>query len=92
MSCVLLNVSFRRALVGHNLNNWHNLCASIVHIYLTEENDIFICNFHQNGVFSVRSIYLALINNGYIERNNIIWKLKMPLKVVLTKNNLARRN
>lgn len=50
-------------------------------------------------------MYLALINNGYIERNKIIWKLKMPLKikikifmwyllkdVVLTKDNLARRN
>ena len=46
---------------------------------------------------------LALINNGYIERNKMIWKLKMPLKikifmwylfkrVVLTKDNIARRN
>jgi hypothetical protein len=24
---------------------------------------------------------LALINNGYIERNKMIWKLKMPLKI-----------
>ena len=42
-------------------------------------------------------------NNGYIERNKINWKLKMPLKIkiftwyllkgiVLTKDNLARRN
>ncbi len=48
-------------------------------------------------------MYLALINNGYIDRNKCIWKLKMPLKikifmwyllkgVVLTKDNLARRN
>lgn len=48
-------------------------------------------------------MYVALINNGYIERNKIIWKLKIPLKikifmwyllkgVVLTKNKLARRN
>jgi hypothetical protein len=48
-------------------------------------------------------MYLALINNGSIIRNNIIWRLKIPLKnkifmgymykeVVLTKDNLARRN
>lgn len=90
---------FLRALVGQNVVNWHYQCASIVHIHLTEEN-IFRWNFHQNDQFSVRSIYLALIINGYIERNKIIWKLKICLKikifmlyllkgVVLTKDNLA---
>ena len=59
--------------------------------------------FLQNGQFSVHYMYLALINNGYIERNKFLWKLKMPLKikifmwyllkgVMLTKDNLARRN
>lgn len=67
MSSVLLNVSFRRTLVVQNLASWHNLCASIVHIHLTEENDIFRWDFHQNGQFSVGSMYLALIDNGYIE-------------------------
>nr|AAP54409.2 hypothetical protein LOC_Os10g35080 [Oryza sativa Japonica Group] len=38
-------------------------------------------NYHQNVRFSVKSMYLALINNGYIERNKIVWKLKMPLKI-----------
>jgi hypothetical protein len=48
-------------------------------------------------------MYPALINNESIIRNNIIWRLKIPLKnkifmgymykeVVLTKDNLARRN
>ena len=103
MRSVPLNVSFRRSLVGQNLAYWHELCASIVHIQLNQSSDSFRWNYHQNGIFSVRSMYLALINNGYIERNKIIWKLKMPLKikifmwyllkgVVLTKDNLARRN
>jgi hypothetical protein len=103
ISSVPLNVSFRRALVGHNLTYWHELCTSIIHIQLNHSSDCFIWNYHQSGSFSVRSMYLALINNGYIERNKIIWKLKMPLKikifmwyflkgVVLTKDNLARRN
>ncbi len=66
MSYVSLNVSFRRALVGQDMTNWHNLCASIVHIHLTGDNDIFRWNFHQNGQFSVRSMYLVLINHGYV--------------------------
>ena len=103
MGSVPLNVSFRRALVGQNLVCWHEFCASIVHIQLNDSSDSFRWNFHQNGLFSVRSMYLALINNGYIEINKCIWKLKLPLKikifmwyllkgVVLTKDNLARRN
>ena len=103
MRSVPRNVSFRRALVGQNLIFWYELCASIVHIQLNHSSDCFRWNFNQNGRFSVRLMYLALINNGYIERNKMIWKLKMPLKikifmwyllkgVVLTKDNLARRN
>ena len=72
MRTVLLNVSFRRALVGQNLIRWHNLCDSIVHVNLTEEADIFGWNLHQSGQFPVRSMSLALINNGYIERNKFI--------------------
>jgi hypothetical protein len=48
-------------------------------------------------------MYLALISNGMVIRNNMIWRLKIHLKikifmwyvykeVVLTKDNLARRN
>ena len=101
MAFVPLNVSFRRDLVGQNLTHWHKLCVSIVHIQMNNTSDYFRWNYHQNGQFSVRSMYLALINNGYIDRNKLIWKLKMPLKikifmwyllkgVVLTKDNLAR--
>ncbi len=79
------------------------MCVSIVHIYLNLFSDCFRWNYHQNGMFSVRSMYLALITNAYDERNKYIWKLKMPLKikifiwyllkgVMLSKDNLARRN
>ncbi len=72
MRSVPLNVSFRRALVGQNLEYWHELCASTVHIQLNQFSDCFRWNYHQNGRFLVRSMYLALINNGYIKRNKII--------------------
>ncbi len=70
---------------------------------MNNSSDYFRWSYHQNGRFSVRSMYLALINNGYIDRNKIIWKLKLPFKmkifmwyllkgVVLIKDNLARRS
>jgi hypothetical protein len=48
-------------------------------------------------------MYLAVINNGVVERNREIWQLRVPLKikkfiwylykgVVLTKDNLVKRN
>jgi hypothetical protein len=51
----------------------------------------------------VHSLYLALINNRVIQINTKVWKMKIPLKikifmwyiqkgVVLTKDNLAKRN
>ena len=81
MGSIPLNVSFRRALVGQNLVNWHNLCGSVVHINLTEKDDIFRWNFHKIGHYSVRSLYLALINNGYIERNRSFGSLRCPLRL-----------
>jgi hypothetical protein len=48
-------------------------------------------------------MYRTLINNGYVFHHKVLWKLKLPLKikisvwsllkgVILTKDNLARRN
>uniref|UniRef100_A0A453G4S4 Reverse transcriptase zinc-binding domain-containing protein n=1 Tax=Aegilops tauschii subsp. strangulata TaxID=200361 RepID=A0A453G4S4_AEGTS len=56
-----------------------------------------------SGVFSVKSMYTDLINTGNIPRTVHIWKVKVPLKikvftwfvhkgVILTKDNLAKRN
>jgi hypothetical protein len=56
-----------------------------------------------NGQFSVKSYYLALIHSDVSNLNKRLWKLKVLLKikiflwylqrgVVLTKDNLAKRN
>jgi hypothetical protein len=58
---------------------------------------------HQNGNFSVKSMYLALISDNRVRLNSTIWKLKVPLKikiflwylergVIFTKDNLIQRN
>jgi hypothetical protein len=89
--------------MGNNLVMWHNLVHRIMQVRLNNQNDVFRWNLHQNRKYSVHSMYLALISNGAVIRHNLIWKLKIPLKikifmwylykeVVLTKDNLGRKN
>jgi hypothetical protein len=37
-------------------------------------------NYINTGQYSIHSLYLALINNGRVERNKTLWRLKIPLK------------
>jgi hypothetical protein len=64
---------------------------------------VFTWNLHQNGQYTVHSLYLAQINNGMANINKQLWRVKIPLKikkimwymkkeVILTKDNLARWN
>jgi hypothetical protein len=101
---VPLSVSFCRFLNDNNRVLWNDLVGRIMHIRLNDQNDVFSWNLHQHGQYMIRSLYLTLINNGMT--NNMhkqLWRLKVPLKikkfmwyikkeVVLTKNNLAKRN
>ena len=98
-----LNVSFRRALVDNKLVEWHNLVAQIAHVELVEGSDTFRWNLTKSGLYSVRSLYLHLIDTQPPFQHKMIWKLKIYLKikiflwylqrgVVLTKDNLVRKN
>jgi hypothetical protein len=102
MSSPILNVTFRRNLVGTNLANWQRIVASLQQVNLVEERDAFIWGLMASGTFTVRSMYAALINNG-VKVSQDIWQTKLPMKikiflwylkrgVTLTKDNLARRN
>ncbi|WVZ54678.1 hypothetical protein U9M48_005442 [Paspalum notatum var. saurae] len=91
LSCVPLNISFRRALVGDNLKSWFELVSRVTSVSLVEGSDRFNWDLNKGGSYSV------------LVRNWILWKLKVPLKikiflwylrtgVILTKDNLAKRN
>jgi hypothetical protein len=56
-----LNVSFRRSLVGNNLQAWYHLVTKLVNVQLTDQRDHFIWYLKQNGQFTVRSMYNSLI-------------------------------
>ena len=92
-----LNVSFRRALRGQNLNSWNRIVSSIADLQLSEDPDIFHWSLDSSGHFSVKSIYAALVKNG-VTVSQDIWRAKLPTKikvfmwylkkrVILTKDN-----
>ena len=89
--------------MDNKLVEWHNLVAQIAHVELVEGSDTFRWNLTKSGLYSVRSLYLHLIDTQPPFQHKMIWKLNISLKikiflwylqrgVVLTKDNLARKN
>jgi len=62
MSASPLNISFRRALVGNKLLEWLNLVEKVSNIELVDGSDYFKWNVTKSGLFSIRSLYLHLID------------------------------
>jgi hypothetical protein len=56
-----LNVLFRRDLSGQRLVSWNALLLCLANIHLQPGHDEFHWNLHENGKFSVASMYNALI-------------------------------
>uniref|UniRef100_A0A453CQN9 Reverse transcriptase zinc-binding domain-containing protein n=1 Tax=Aegilops tauschii subsp. strangulata TaxID=200361 RepID=A0A453CQN9_AEGTS len=98
------NVTFRRDLIGPRLQSWYILLQRLSMVQLSYGSDVFRWNLHENGKFSVESMYRALIQSDVpVDNNKKIWKMKIPLKnkifawylrrgVILTKDNLIKRN
>jgi hypothetical protein len=75
----------------------------VAHVRLTNMPDRFVWDLLQNGVFTVNSMYYGLSMDNQVECSSLLWNLNIPHRikiflwylrrwVVLTKNNLARRN
>jgi hypothetical protein len=72
-------------------------------VTLNTDSDMFRWNLTNTGLFSVQSMYRALMTNGNVAHSRIIWKMRSPLRIkifmwylhrgiVLTKDNLVKRN
>jgi hypothetical protein len=75
-------VAFRRDFSGQILVAWNALLQRLANIQLQDGHDEFRWNLHENGKFSVASMYNALILPDVpIDkiRNDKLWKLKIPL-------------
>jgi hypothetical protein len=75
LSMVPLNVSFQTLLHQNNLMLSNEWVGRIMHMRLNEGANVFSLNLHQNGQFTVRSLYLALINNVVAHMNKQLWRL-----------------
>uniref|UniRef100_A0A8I6WF16 Reverse transcriptase zinc-binding domain-containing protein n=1 Tax=Hordeum vulgare subsp. vulgare TaxID=112509 RepID=A0A8I6WF16_HORVV len=98
-----LNIQFRRSLIGHRWADWLHLVRRLMDIQLSDETDRVQWKLTNSGIFTVKSMYLNLIDTITIPKSRNIWKVKVPLrikvfmwfvhkKVILTKDNLAKRN
>jgi hypothetical protein len=83
---------------------WNALLHRLTSVQLSPGTNEFRWNLHANENFSLDSMYKALILSEIpIENNKMIWKMKIPLKiiffgwylrrgVILIKDYLVRRN
>ena len=97
-----INITFRRTLNGNRWNRWLQLLARLMEIQLNDNQDVFKWNLTASGKFTVKSLYLDYMSEHAHFNCKYLWKMKVPLKikifmwflrrkVVLTKDNLAKR-
>jgi hypothetical protein len=102
LSQVPLNIGFNRTLTGDRWNSWIRLLRSLMEVNLSDEPDIFKWRLTTTGIFSVKSMYADYMNGHTVFLKKYLWKIKVPLKirifmwflykkVILTKDNLAKR-
>jgi hypothetical protein len=72
-------------------------------IQLNSNNDVFKWNLVESDRFSVKSMYLDMLNDNIVFLRKYVRKMKVPLKIkifmwfvyrkeILTKDNLIKRN
>jgi hypothetical protein len=102
LSNMPLNIRFNRILTGDRWNSWVSLLQRLININLSDEPDSFKWNLTTTGIFSVKSMYADYMNGHTVFLKKYLWKIKVPLKiqifmwflynkVILTKDNLAKR-
>jgi hypothetical protein len=98
-----LNIAFHRTLTWNRWNIWLHLVQRLISVQLTNEKDPCIWDLTTFGTFTVKSMYLDLLDDDTKYHKKYIWKMKVPLKikvfmwflhrkVILTKDNLVKRN
>jgi hypothetical protein len=93
---VPLNIRFNRILTGDRWDAWISLVRRLMAVHLTNEPDSFVWKL------SSTSLYADYLNGHTVFLKKYLWKMKVPLKirifmwflynkVILTKDNLAKR-
>jgi hypothetical protein len=62
LSVALLNIEFRRALTENKWDTWIQLVRRLMRISLTDEEDRFVWRLTESGCFTVKSMYVDIMN------------------------------
>jgi hypothetical protein len=81
LSHSLLNIAFRRTLSCTRWKLWLQLVEKLMHVQLNNDQNMFVCGFTTSGGFTVKSMYLDLLNYNTKYLRKYIWKMKVPLKI-----------
>ena len=98
-----LDIQFRRSLVGNRWEEWLHLVRRLMQVQLSQQPDKLRWNLTRSGGFTVKSMYVDVINSSSIPTSKHVWDVRVPLKikvfmwflhkqVILTKDNLIKRN
>jgi hypothetical protein len=98
-----LNLTKKSTLCDNRWRLWLQLVHRLLQVHLNDEKDMFVWGLTSSGIFSVKSMYLDLLDDDTKYLKKYIWKMKVPLKikifmwflhrkVILTKDNLIKRN
>ena len=103
LQSIPLNIQFRRTLVGNRWEEWLHLVSRLMEVQLSQQPDKLRWKLTRSGEFTVKSMYVDVINSSSIPSSKHVWAVKVPLKikvfmwfvhkqVILTKDNLTKRN
>ena len=98
-----LNIEFRRSLTDKNWLSWIRPVERLMQVCVSDVADQFKWDLTTNGVFTVSSMYSDMMHGHTPFLHKYLWKLKVHLKikifmwflrrkVILTKDNLIKRN
>jgi hypothetical protein len=70
---VALNIGFRKNLHGNKWDRWIHLLHRLIVVQLTDNDDIFKWSLTTSGLFSVKSMYLDLLNGHtvYLQKKHL---------------------
>jgi hypothetical protein len=80
-----LNVTFRRTLTSNKWARWLELAEHLMHVQLSYEKDTFVWSLSSSANFTVKSMYLDLLDDQTDDQTKYlqkyIWKMKLNLKI-----------
>ena len=72
---------FRRTLHGETLGLWNNLRSRSEDIEMKGGKDKITWSLNANGIFTVKSLYKKMVDDGLRFPQKFLWKIKLQQKL-----------